>query len=226
MWLFRLPPIVYLVLAPIGLIVAVYLFFTDQQSEADKAAARKAKPPAEVRIEAFDAAKNTGTAHEVNVLGQVDVAGMMEVTKTKKGTVRERWTIAGIHPTTAETPEGPAIGMFVQRGPISDDQLAKMVVGEGKFGPVMRLNGFLISRSTEGEAIAEVSSKIPATANAIYIDPFEDGRDAGLSPDSAGRELSIGALVISLLVGAFGAFRFWSERNRDELPDAEPEPVI
>jgi hypothetical protein len=213
MWLFRLPAIVYLILAPLGVAGSVYLYIDDQKSEAAKAVARAAPPPAEVKIEAFDRAHNTGTANEVVVLGQVDVTQAMEVTRSKSGTVRERWVIAPVYPTTATDPSAPAIGVMLQRGAATDDQLAHLVVAQGKFAPIMRLDGSLLEPGSERQALDEVTDRMKISPSAIYIDPFEEGRAAGLAASNGGRDAAIAALVISLLIGAFGAFRFFSERN-------------
>lgn len=224
--LFRLPPLVYLVAAPLGLALAAYIFFDDRQSEADKAAARRGKAPALVQIEKFDAARNTGIAHEVNVAGQVDVRQMVELTRSKRGVTRERWVMAPVYATDARQPQGPAIGLMVQRGAIDDAQLEKLVVANGAFGPIMQLNGFAIDRSSESKAVDEINQRVSLAPGALLIDPFEAGRDAGLAPSTSGRDGALFILVISLLVAGFGAFRFFSERNRDQLPDAEPEPIV
>lgn len=226
MWMFRLPPLVYLIAAPLGLALAVFLFFNDRQNEADKAAARRGKPPAAVLIEKFDPARNTGLAHEVNVVGQVDASRMFELTRGKDGAARERWVMAPVYATTATQPQGPAIGLMMQRGSIDDAQLQKLVVTQGPFGPILLLNGFAVDRTSESEALGEINGRIQLAPNALLIDPFENGREAGLAPSTSGRDSAILVLVIALLVGAFGAFRFFSERNRDKLPDAAPEPIV
>lgn len=229
MWfirLFRLPPLVYLVAAPLGLALAVYIFIDHRQSEADKAAARSGKAPALVQIEKFDAARNTGIAGEVNVAGQIDVSQMVELTSSKRGVTRERWTMAPVYATDAKQPQGPAIALMIQRGAVDNAQLQKLVVADGAFGPIMQLNGIAIDRSSESKAIDEASRSITLTPGALLIDPFEAGRSVGLAPSTTGRDSALFILVISLLVGAFGAFRFFSERSRDKLPDAEPEPIM
>lgn len=226
MWFFRLPPLVYLVLAPLGIALAVYLYIDDRQSEANKAAARAGKPPALVQIEKFDPARNVGAAQEVNVVGQVDFRQAMELTRSKRGVERDRWVMAPIYATTATKPEGPAIGLMIQHGSIADAQIEGMVAAEGAFGPILRLNGIAVDRASETKAVEEMSTRVSLSPTALLVDPFEAGRAAGLAPSTAGRDVALAALVISLLVAAFGAFRFFSERNRDQLPDAEPEPIV
>lgn len=217
---FTLPPIAYLVLAPIIAVLAVYLFIDDRKSEAEKAAALAGKPPAVVRLEEFNAAKHTGKASEVAVLAQLDATKIMELTQSKRGTVRNHWTIAPLYATDAADTSKPAIGVMVERDPISDEQLSKMAVATGKFGPIVLLNGATVSRSSESKALGEVDGQMKIAPDATIIDPFEAGRAVGLAPSNGGRDVSIIALVAALGIGGFGLFRHLSARNTDQLPDA------
>ncbi|MEN3749978.1 hypothetical protein TPR58_22590 [Sphingomonas sp. HF-S3] len=213
LWLFRLPPVVYLGVAPLGVIGAGYLFITDQQSESAKAAALAGKAPAAVTIEAFDPAKNVGAANEVTVLAQIDVSRVVDLSETKKGRERDHWVIAPLYPTNATDAGGQASGMMIQRGNATVEQLAKMAVGEGKIGPIVSLNGLSVDPSSESKAIDEVKDQITVKPGGVYIDPFEDGRAAGLAPSSDGKFAALAILIVSLLVGAFGAFGFQRARR-------------
>jgi hypothetical protein len=213
MWFFRLPPILYLLLAPLMLAGAGYLFYDHQNKEAEKAVARAAPAPALVKIEAFDPARNTGAAHEVNVLGQVDVSQMMEVTRSKRRQVKERWLIAPVYPTTAVDGNAPAIGVFLQHGDASEDQLIKLKAGDGPFAPILRLNGTLLEPGADRQALDEVTDQIKIAPNAIYIDPFEQGRGAGLAASTGGRDAAIALAVLALLVAAWGEFQRRRQRR-------------
>lgn len=216
MWLLRLPAIVYLLLAPLALAGSAYFYFEDQKQEAAKAVARSAKPPATVPIEKFDATRDTGAADEVSVTGQVDVNNMMEVTRSKRGTVRDRWLLAPVYPTDAKDTSKPAIGVMFQHGDATDDQLAQMIVGEGPVGPIMRINGTKVDPSTAYSALDTAGDRIRTTPDAIYIDPFEAGRGEGLAASSNGRDVAIGIAVLGLLLGLYGAARMFWLRRRDE----------
>jgi hypothetical protein len=203
-WLFRLPPIVYWLLCPAGIALAGFMYVGDRNNEAEKAVALAAKPPAAVKIEAFDPARDTGTAHEVTIIGQVDMEQAMEVTRTRKNEVREQWVIAPIYATTAADSQGPAIGMLLQRGMVSDAQLERLVVGRGPFGPLLELNGTSVDPASEREALATVRDRIAIAPGAVYVDPFEAGRRNGLKASTNGRDTAIGAAVVSLLIGLYG----------------------
>jgi hypothetical protein len=214
--LFRLPPFAYFLLAPLAIAFGLYMYFDDRKSEAEKAVALSAQPPELVKIEAFDPAKNTGVAREVNIVGQVDMSQMMEVTQSKRGNVRERWVLAPIYPTTATDTSAPAVGVIVQRGGATDDQLMRLIVGDGAFGPLMEIDGVSIDPSTERSALEMVSDKYRVTSNAIYIDPFEAGRAAGLGASSTGRQASISIAILGVLIGLYGVGRMFFLRRREE----------
>ena len=218
---FSLPPIVYLILAPLGAALAIYLFIDDRQQEADKAAALASKPPAIVKLEAFDATKHTGKANEVAVLAQMDANQIMDLTQSKRGSVRNHWTIAPLYATDAADTSQPAIGVMVERDPISDEQMSKMVVAAGKFGPILLLNGATVSRSSESKALGEVEGRTKIAPDATIINPFEAGRAVGLAPSDDGRNVALFVLVAALGIGGFGVFRFLAERNNDQFDVAE-----
>ncbi|MCW3836362.1 hypothetical protein ACFQ1E_10955 [Sphingomonas canadensis] len=219
--LFRLPAIAYFAIAPLGVVMAVTLYFQDRAEEAEKAAARAGKPPALVKIEEFQKGRNVGPAHEVNVLGQVDVTRMVELTRTKRGVESDRWVMAPVYPTNATSNAEPAIGQMIQRGHVSDAALQKLIAAEGAFGPIMVLDGQMVEPSNERKALDEIADKIQLAPTALLVDPFEEGRTAGLAPSTSGRDTAIFALILALLVAGYGAFRFFSERNRDRLDDPE-----
>jgi hypothetical protein len=221
--LLKLPPLVYLGIAPLGLLFAGYLYFEWTKDEAAKAAALAGKPPAVVKIEDFNPGRDTGKADEVVIVAQINPASIVDLSQTKKGRERDHWVIGPLYPTTAKAESGPASGLMIQHGTATDEQLQKMVVGEGPFGPLIQLNGISVKASSERTAIDEATKRVTLKPDAIYIDPFESGRAEGLGPNSSGRDVSLALLVVSLLVAAYGAFRYFSERNTDQLADAEPD---
>lgn len=221
--LLKLPPLVYLGIAPLGLLFAGYLYFEWTKDEAAKAAALAGKPPAQVLIEKFDPARNVGAANEVRVVAQIDPNSIVDLSRSKKGVERDHWVIAPLYASDATGPTGPALGLMIVPGTASDEQLQKMVIGEGKFGLLFDLNGISVKASSERTAIDEATKRVTLKPDAIYIDPFESGRGEGLGPNSSGRDVSLALLVVSLLVAAYGAFRYFSERNTDQLADAEPD---
>lgn len=214
MWLFRLPPVLYLLASPLLLAAGVFLHFQDQNNEAAKAKALTHEPPAEVALEAYDQAKNKSDYDEVVILAQLDLDSMVEVTKSKRGVERDRATIGRLYPVGAADKSAPAPALLVADGTLTDDQLKKMLVldKKGAFGPIIRINGregyvghsSAVSKATEsGPAIAE---------KALRIEPFQNGRKVALTPSPAG-DLFLGlGSAASLLLTGFGLFRH--QRNR------------
>lgn len=207
--LFRLPPIAYWLLCPLGIAAAVALYISDQNKEAEKARALAATPPAAVKLEAFDARRDTGVAQEVTIVAQADVTQAMDVTRSKRGNVREQWVIIPLYPTTAKDSTGAATGVFLQHGTASVEQLEKLVVSEGAFGPILQLNGTMIDPATESEALETIRGRMQIAPNAVYIDPFEAGRGAGLAASDNGRQAAFGLGILSLLVGLYGVGRYF-----------------
>jgi hypothetical protein len=219
-WLFRLPGIVYLALAPFVLAFAVYFFIDDQHKEAAKAAERAAKPPAEVTIEQFDRARNTNSAQEAVIVGQVDLTRSYELSITKRGAETGHYVLAPIYATTAKDGNAPAIGVLMQEGRLDDDQLRKMAVAMGPVGPLLRLDGKVLANDEINGHDSEFRSHVQVAENAVYIDPFENGRGEGLAPSDTGR---IGAIAFGVIAIAMALFGFFKRRRAqaDRLEAAE-----
>lgn len=214
---FRMAPVVYCVIGGLAAIVAAFLFFADRDAEAAKAKALAGKPPAAVEVDKFDLARNVGPAGEATILGQIDTSKLIDVRQTEDGRETRRWLVAPIHSVTATAPAPMALGAIVQDGAISDEQLSKLVVGDGPFGPIMRLNGTVGSTDGTSDALAEAAKGgIVLGANPVIVDPFENGRAVALAPSSGGREGAGFVLVLGLIVIGYGLARwaFIARQNR------------
>ncbi len=223
MWLFRLPSIVYLIVAPCLLAFGVMMFFQDRATEADKAKARSHKPPAEVPIEQYDPAKNKADFNEVVLLAQLDVETMLEVVKTKRGSERSRTIVARLYPANAKDKAKPAPGVLVTEQALSDTELQSMFVAMGAVGPVLKINGSENGIGLHSGAVNEAFRDGPAVApNAIYIEPFVGGRAASLvARDDSGIFLGLGFFA-ALLVGGFG---WYQRKNEQSAREAEAYAV-
>lgn len=219
-WLFRLPGIVYLALAPFVLAFAVYFYIDDQHREAAKAAERAAKPPAEVTIEKFDRAHNTNSAQEAVIVGQVDLSRSYELSITKRGSETGHYVLAPIYATTAKDVAGPAIGVLMQEGRLDDDQIRKMAVATGPVGPLLRIDGKVLASDEINGHDSEFRGHVEVAQNAVYIDPFENGRGEGLAPSDAGKFGAIAFAVIAVAMGLFGFFKR-RKTQADRLEAAE-----
>lgn len=210
-------PIVYFAVAPLLLAFAIFTYFNDREHEAAKALARAHKPPSAIQIEYFDPAHNVGPANEVVVIGQVDLAHMVELTKSKHGSIRDRWNIAPIYPATAKDTSAPARGVFEQNGTLSDEQLAGMVIGRGAFGPIMKIDGIQTTEFSAKQAVSNaLEERVKIAPSPLIVDPFENGRAVGLAADQSGPGVALGILVLSLAVAGYGVFIRARRRAADE----------
>ena len=216
--LFRMPWWAYFLIAPLLLAGAVYAYFDDRSLEAAKDLARHHAPPAAVAVEKFDPAHNLGPGNEAVVIGQVDVARMMELTESKRGVERHHWLVAPIYPATAADTSAPAIAALVQDGAISDAELASLAVGQGPFGPVVKVDGLQRTDFSAKQAVEKaLESKVTMAPSPLLIDPFEKGRQAGLAASDDG-EIFAGVLaVIALLCAGYGFFR----RSQQQTTNAD-----
>lgn len=212
MWAFRLPSWVYFIVAPLGLAFAIYLFIDDQKDEAAKATARAGNPPAEVTIDEFDTAKNVGAAGEAVIVGQVDFNQSYELTKTKRGIERAHYVLAPIYPVDATDASQPALGVLMQDGRLSDEQIRNLAVGVGPFAPVLKIDGKVLNVADIGGNASDFAQRVKLTPNSVYIDPFENGRAAGLAPSSNGRDAAMLIGVVALVLCGFGLWR----RSREQ----------
>jgi hypothetical protein len=208
MFLFKFPPIIYFILAPVIAAFGVMMYVDMTGDDAARAKALTHAAPPEVKIESFDAAKNVSDADEVTVIAQLDVARMSEVVRSKRGTERDRTTLGMLYPTDAKTPSGAAPGMLVIDGSIDDTALGKMVVAEGAFGPIIKVNGTIganVGKGKETDMVVEKTAGL--SPNAIYIAPFLTGRAADLAPRGGAGGLLGFSFLIAALIAGFGWFR-------------------
>ena len=216
MWIFRLSPIAYFVLAPLAAALGVFLYFDMSGDDAARAKALSHAAPPEIAIEKFDAAKNVSDADEVTILAQLDLATMSEVVRTKRGSERGRTSLGMLYPTDAKAATGKATGMMVVDGSIGDDQLSKIVVAEGVFGPIVKLNGTIGAESGKSSETDMATEKTAGLApDAIYIEPFLNGRAVDLAPRGGGGELLGFLLFAAALIGGYGWFRLQRQRKNE-----------
>ena len=217
MWVFRLPHWVYLGLAPLIAVLGTFLYFDISGDDAARAQALKQQAPAAVLIENFDPAKNVSEADEVTIVAQLDLASMSEVVRKKRSSERGRTTFGLLYSTTAEAPNGKAPGMVVIEGSVTDEELAKLMVGAGKFGPILKFNGTIGADSGKGSETDMATEKTQGLAdNAVYITPFMKGRAVDLAPrGNAGGTLGF-LLMVAGALAAFGWLRLSQKRKAEQ----------
>lgn len=215
--LFRLPPIVYLILAPLVLVLGVFLFITENDRDAQRAAALSHAAPGPVEIQSVSSVDTGNDFNEIVVAGQADVANMVELTKTRRGLERGRKLFIPLYPTDATDFSGPVTAVVEIRGAVSDAQLDAMYVGDGPAGPVLMTNGVLSARSG-GDARKALEARKTLAAEFYTIEPFMNGRDQDLKPKGMGSVLLGLAFVIAALLGGYGYFR---KRKADAAKQSE-----
>lgn len=214
---FRMPWWAYVGLAPLILAGGVAAYFSAQDSEASKLRARHRPPPAAVAIENFDRAHHVGPANEVVLVGQVDMARAMELTETKNGRETHHWTVAAIYPAGATDTSQPALGAMVQDSALTDTQLSRFVTGVGAVGPIMKIDGLLTDEFSAREALRKtVTGKVAMASSPVLVDPFENGRKAGLAASDEGKVLAGFVAALALLCLGFSLYRRWDKRSSEE----------
>jgi hypothetical protein len=212
MWVFRLWPIVYFVAAPIILAFSIFMYFDIEGDDAAKKAASKHAAPAAVALEAFDAAKNKADFGEVVLMAQLDPKRLVDVTEEKDGVKKVVAFVAPLYPTNAKDTTAAAPAVLMTADPLPNDKIEKMVAGQGAFGPVIKINGFV---SDDSSLIGKVDNvrkdtlkAVAITPTPVYIEPFVNGREAGLKPSGGGMVVLIIGSLIALALAGFGYFRF------------------
>lgn len=213
-FLFKLPPMVYFVLAPLFVLGAGASYVLAGQDDADRAEALARGIPEGVLIE--DVASNdSGYAfNEILVAGQLDLDNSMIVTRTKRGRERSRKELIPIYPTTAQELTGPMIGVLEIGDTFSNEALEAMIIGEGPVGYIFGMNGQLVgyADSDARRAFDEISKPLADTVYTVEL--YEEGREKALEPLEAGNALLGILLLLGVAAGGYGFFRKRSLENQ------------
>lgn len=166
-----------------------------------------------MKLEDFNPDRNIGQAQEAILVGQVDVAQAYELSITKSGKETGYFVLAPMYSTTATDAAKPATGVLLQEGRLDEDQIKSMAIGSGPIGPVLRIDGKILSASEVKGHDPEFRDHVRLAQNPVYIDPFEEGRAAGLAARSNGRDAAIAIAVFALIVAAWGFFKRRREQH-------------
>jgi hypothetical protein len=219
MWLLRLPPAIYFIVAPFLLGFGVYFYFDIERGEVEKTEARSHKAPAAVALESYNPAKNKGDFNEVVVIAQLDLNSMIQITKSRKGVERSRLSFGRLYPTTAKDINTPAPALLVAEGQFDSHKIATMVVGNGPIGPLVKLDGLEDGAAGHAIDIAQAAKDGPPVVDKpIYIQPFVEGRDAALAQKNDGMFALLGGFILALAAGGYGYGRkqFLAKRRQEQ----------
>lgn len=215
--LFRLPPIVYFVFAPVVLALGILLYFEENRRDSERTAALSHAAPEPVEIQSLKSDDSGSDFNEIVVAGQADVTNIIELTKTRRGRERGRELFIPLYPTDAADFSGPVAAVIEIKGTVSDAQFEAMFAGDGPAGPVLMANGVL-SAGASGDARTALEGRKTLAANIYTIKPFMNGREADLKPTGMGGALLGLALAIAAILGGYGYFR---KRQADAAKLAE-----
>ncbi|MDY7097535.1 MAG: hypothetical protein SXU28_05300 [Pseudomonadota bacterium] len=219
--LFRLPSIVYFVLAPIVLVLGIYAMITENGKDAERRAALSHDAPEITAVQDITSDESGSDFNEIVVAGQANVDNMLETTRSRRGRERSRTLFVPLYPTDAEDFSGEAIVLLEMDGYITDEQLVAMMLPEdGPAGPIMIANGVLES-GINSKARDGFEGAITLSADARTVEPFLNGRETDLQPKDMGMTLLIAALVIAGLLGGYGYFR----KRKEDAAKAEEQAL-
>ncbi len=215
--LFRMPFWVYLLLAPVALVLGISAYFGAEHDDAVRQKALSHGPPPPVTIERYDPSKNKSDYNEVVIEGQLDVDKIVDVTKTKGSRTVGTGTVAPLYPTGAKDRSGGIKAIFVSDGILSDQAIKAMIVRDGTFGPVIRIVGIDTTASGTPEYLRTAQEKIGTIpANAVFLNPFDGDRKKELAPRREGTGFLIFGAIVGLLLAGYGLYR---------KPSAAPDPL-
>ncbi len=204
--LFRLPPIVYFILAPIFAALGVALFISSNNDDAERAAALSHAAPDPVELQDVASADTGSDFNEIVLMAQADFDNEMILERKKRGRVRSTDSFIPLYPTDATDFSGPVVAVMEVDGVASDEAIAAMLEGDGPAGPVLRING--VFKGGADRNVSEAFEGRKTLAQTMYtVKPFLEGREAGLEVKEAGTPLLIIGFILALIVGGYGYFR-------------------
>lgn len=220
-WLFRLPAIAYFVIAGLLVIGGIAMFFSVRADDSARAATLLHPPPAAITLDELKPATYKADYDEIVLKAQAFPQGMIESVRTKRSAEVGRTLFIPLFPLAAKTPDETATAVIVIEGHVSDDEINKMFVEGGNFGPVAQVNGIFegessIDRSDAGQALERTVKLSPDFA---IIKPFIHGRKADLAPKGGGPGLLIFALIAAMVSTGFGFYRKQGEAGYGDRPD-------
>jgi hypothetical protein len=215
--LFRMPFWVYFILAPVSLALGIWAYFAAEHDDAVRQKALSHGPPPPVAIERYDPKRNQGDYAEVVIEGQLDTTKIVDVSKTKGSRTIGTGTVAPLYATNAKDRSTGIAAIFVSDGTLSDEAIGKMIVRQGAFGPILRIDGIDTTESGTPEYLRTAQDKIGTIPEkTVFLNPFDKDRKAELAPKKEGMAFLIFAAVLAAAFAGYGLFR---------KPRAAPDPL-
>ncbi|MFQ1702632.1 hypothetical protein ACJ5NV_18770 [Loktanella agnita] len=215
----RLPPVGYFIIAALLLGAGYFLQNTENGIQAARADALAGDPPQAVALGDFDPA-DLGPAKEVNIAAQINNRYTYTLYKDNENdpNARVMWLLFDPAATGNERVVKSAIVVRERDAEKFTDWLIDNAAAIGEISPIFNING-QHSTNTAYDDIAEDAigdERLTRDPDFFYIQPFFDGRVAGLAPRSTSDGgLFYIATIAALIVASFGVVKMlWRRRGR------------
>lgn len=220
-WLFRLPAVAYFVISGLLVVGGIAMFFSMRADDAARAAALRHAPPAVISLDELKPATYKADYDEIVLKAQAFPQGMIEMVRTKRSAEVGRKLYMPLFPIGAKSPDEAATAVIVIEGNVTNDEIGKMFVEDGTFGPIAQVDGIFEgeSSSERSDARKALERTVKLSPDFAIIKPFIHGRAADLAPKGDGPAMLIAALIAALVSAGFGFFRKESEPNYGDRPE-------
>lgn len=211
-----------------------YFGYTLQEKHAERIAHRaellQSEPPATIDIAAFDTDYSSSTPTEVSVSAQVAIDHNTKlIHKTNFITTSENvlYVLVDADAPANETVARGAIVIDPDQVDTLVEYLGTRATGFGDGGPVATIDGLLDS-GTDNSMVSDALKEQGMTKgpNFFYIEPFFEGREAGLAvkPNEA-RGVAMPFYYGALIFVLFGCFKAFVARRKAKRGPVASAPV-
>ncbi len=212
--IFALPFWVFLAAAG-GLFYLGELSYRDTLAQNQEMARALAGPPPEtVSLAAFSRDRDIGPADEISVQAVIDPDYNYELTKRRKGinTVRYMYVLFDVtDPQNTKEARSAMVLTKAEKEKFVDEyylENSEIALSETGFTSVTTFNGTAENSSDLSSLVSDAfrQKNLTKSTNFVYVEPFLDGRTAGLTPTTSAdemrntfRSIALGAALIGLL---------------------------
>lgn len=213
-----LPAVGYFILAALLFGAGIYLENIAQSGRQERALALEGPMPGVIDLGTFERA-DKGLGDEVNIAAQINTSYNYTLYKGDDGETKARVMWVLFDPASTEDDKIARAAIVI---PHSDadtltNWLFENVHGEGQISPVFHFNG-TYDGSVPYDDVAEDAMDDEGLVRApgfFYIEPFINGREAGLSPRNTDQTslMTVGS-VLALILAAFGGLKMKRRRGR------------
>lgn len=232
--LFALPFWVFLAAAG-GVFYLGELSHRDTLAQNQEMARALAGPPPEtVSFADFSRQNDVGLADEVSVQAVINPDYNYELTKKRKGRNTTRFLFVlfdAADPEDSKVARGALVLSAAEKARFIDEyyaENAEIGVGASGFVSVVTLNGQAENASDLSSLVNDAfdEQNLVKSDDFIYIEPFLEGRAAGLTPTMSADELRNIIRGVGLVVALIGLVKFALRRRRKTAPAATPQAAF